>query len=105
MKIRSGLLLALVLGSSVSAYGQSNPFVGKWELADKQLSNCMKNLEVTEKSIRTPSGIKLYTLVKDGNAYIFDIKDEAGKILATVQPDKTIRLQYGVETCAMRRAA
>jgi len=94
---------ALALAAGLTSCGDSNPFVGKWVLADNsQSATCMKALEVTEKSLRSEQGIWLYTLVEDGDDYIFDTNRKT-KILATVGKDDTIVLNTGPYQCTMRR--
>jgi hypothetical protein len=95
--------VALALASATVSCGESNPFIGKWELADRNMSLfCMKNLEVTEKSIRSENGTQLYTLVKDGNDYIFDTK-EPMKLLARIEKDSAMTLVMGPYKCPLRR--
>ena len=65
---------------------------------------CMKalemteNLQITEKSLRTKvvGGIRLYTLIEDGDDYIFDTKRKP-KIVAKVGKDDTIILDTGAD--------
>jgi hypothetical protein len=105
MKRSLGLLLCLALSALVAGCGDSNPFIGKWQ-SDKDNFLCalgFSNLEITEKSFRTGFATQLYTLVKDGDAYIFDTKEPA-KILARVGPGGTMTLEIGPITCSFRRA-
>jgi hypothetical protein len=94
---------AMALAACLTSCGDSNPFVGKWVLADNsQSAACMKALAVTEKSLRSEQGIWLYTLVEDGDDYIFDTKGKT-KMIATVGKDDTIILNTGQHQCTMRR--
>jgi hypothetical protein len=97
---------ALALAACLTSCGDSNPFVGKWVLADDSKSDaCMKNLEkleVTEKSLRSDQSIWLYTLIEDGDDYIFDTKGKT-KFLATAGKDDTLILNTGPYQCTMRR--
>jgi hypothetical protein len=95
---------ALLLAACVTSCGDSNPFIGKWELDNKNTdtASCLKTLEITEKSLRSDLGIELYTLVEDGDDYIFDTKGKM-KTLATLGKDDTLILDTGPHKCTMRR--
>jgi hypothetical protein len=120
MARRYRIAAVLMLAAFVTSCGDSNPFVGKWELADnsKTDADCVKAfdaldvtdksprpnqgaLEVTDKSLRSNRGIWLYTLTEDGDDYIFDAKDKA-TILATTGKSDTMILNFGSYTCTMR---
>src|SRR5580700_2939328 len=110
MSFRYRAAAALALAACLTSCGDSNPFVGTWVLADGSKSDaCMKalemtdNLQITEKSLRSiEGGIRLYTLIEDGDDYIFDTKGKP-KILAKVGKDDTIILGTGQTPCTMRR--
>jgi hypothetical protein len=106
MSFRYRATAALMLATCVASCSDSNPFVGKWVLADDSKSeNCVKALEdliVTEKSLRSKQGVWLYTLVEDGDDYIID-RNNADKIQATVGPDDTVTLNFGPYRCKMQR--
>jgi len=100
---------ALALAACLTSCGDSNPFVGTWVLADSSKADaCMKalkmtdHLQITEKSLRSTEGIWLYTLIEDGDDYIFDTKRKP-KIVAKVGKDDTIILGTGQTPCTMRR--
>jgi hypothetical protein len=107
MPFRYRAVAALILATCVASCGDSNPFVGKWVLADDSKTDaCMKALEdlvITEKSLRSKQGVWLYTLVEDGDEYIID-RNKADKILATVGPkDKdTVTLNFGPYQCRIQ---
>jgi hypothetical protein len=106
MAFRYRAVAALTLATCVASCGDSNPLVGKWELADASKSEaaCMKALEdlvVTEKSFRSKLGVWLYTLVEDGDDYIID-RNQADKIQAKVGPDNTVTLNFGPYQCRIQ---
>jgi hypothetical protein len=104
MSFRHRAVAALMLATCVASCGDSNPFVGTWVLADGSKSDvCMKALQITEKTLRSKEGgIRLYTLIEDGDDYIFDTKRKP-KIVAKVGKDDTIILDTGAAQCTMQR--
>jgi hypothetical protein len=110
MSFRYRVVAALMLATCAASCGDSNPFVGTWVLADGSKSDvCMKtleiteNLQITEKTLRSKEGgIRLYTLIEDGDDYIFDTKRKP-KIVAKVGKDDTIILDTGAAQCTMQR--
>jgi hypothetical protein len=110
MSFRYRVAAALALSACLTSCGDSNPFVGTWVLADGSKSDaCMKalemaeNLQITEKTLRSKEGgIRLYTLIEDGDDYIFDTKRKP-KIVAKVGKDDTIILDTGAAQCTMQR--
>jgi hypothetical protein len=111
MSFRYRVAAALALSACLTSCGDSNPFVGTWVLADGNKPDaCMKALEmtetlqITEKSLRSNvvGGIRLYTLIEDGDDYIFDTKRKP-KIVAKVGKDDTIILDTGADQCTMQR--
>jgi hypothetical protein len=106
MSFRYRAVAALMLATCVASCGDSNPLVGKWELADASKSDaaCIKALEdlvVTGKSFRSKLGVWLYTLVEDGDDYIID-RNRAETIQATVGPDNTVTLNFGQYECKIQ---
>jgi hypothetical protein len=95
---------ALAAVTALTSCGESNPFLGKWELSEGgNPLFCMRSLEVTEKMIRSPQGTGLYTLVRDGSNYIFDTKEPL-KMVVTQGPNKSMLLEIGMHKCPFTRS-